>query len=62
MVMAYVGVIIGDYNTALEYLDEVLGMPSIYSPQFIEGDPLWAPLKDDPRFKEIIQRHKGEVF
>ncbi|HSH00286.1 MAG TPA: hypothetical protein VLB27_09570 [candidate division Zixibacteria bacterium] len=62
MVMANVNVIIGDYDTALDYLDEILGMPSVYTSNFIESDPMWAPLRELPRFREIIEKYRGITF
>lgn len=62
MVMAQVNVIVGDYETALDYLEEILSMPSPYTAALVELDPLWEPLRDLPRFRDIIEKYRGITF
>jgi len=62
MVMANVQLNAGNIDTALEYLEEVLSIPSYYSTDWVELDPLWEPARDHPKYKEIIARYEGITF
>ena len=62
MVMALVQLKAGNIDTALDYLEEILSIPSYYSTAWVELDPLWEPARDDPRYKEIIAKYEGIKF
>ena len=62
MVMAYVQLNAGNIDRALDYLEEVLSIPSTYSTSWIELDPLWEPARDHPKYKEIITKYEGITF
>ncbi len=62
MVMAYVQLNAGNIDEALDYLEEVLSIPSTFSTAWVELDPLWAPARDHVRYKEIITEYKGITF
>lgn len=62
MVMAYVQLNAGNTESALDYLDEVLSIPSAFSTAWVELDPLWAPVRDHPRYREIIAKYEGITF
>jgi hypothetical protein len=62
MVMAYVQLNAGNIDVALDYLEEVLAIPSYYSTAWIELDPLWEPARDHPEYKEIIAAYEGITF
>ena len=62
MVMALVQLKAGNIDTALDYLEEILSIPSYYSTTWVELDPLWAPARDHPRYKEIIAKYEGITF
>ncbi len=56
--LATIYLLLGDYDMALETLEFLLSRPGGFSSQFAEIDPLWDPLRDDPRFREIIDRYR----
>lgn len=51
---AEVAVVAGDRDAALAWLGELLAIPSIYTPAYLRVDPIWAPLRGDPRFKALL--------
>jgi serine/threonine protein kinase len=53
--LAQVAVWTGDNSRALETVSTLLKHPGYLSYGFLLKDPAWAPLKDDPQFKELIQ-------
>ena len=60
MVMAYVHVILGDYDRALDRLEEVLTVPAYFSTAWMQADPLLAPLRNHPRFQELIEKYENK--
>ena len=62
MVMAFINLYAGNYDEALNYLEEVLSMPSTYNTNWIESDPHWDRVREMPRYKEIIATYKGVTF
>jgi hypothetical protein len=62
MVMAFVQLNAGNIDEALDYLEEVLSIPSYWSTAWVELDPQWEPARDHPRYKEIITTYKGIKF
>jgi hypothetical protein len=39
-----------------------MGMPSLFTSEWVENDFLFASIRDDPRFKELMKKHRGQVF
>jgi hypothetical protein len=62
MVMAFVQLKAGNIDVALDYLEEVLSIPSYWSTAWVELDPLWEPARDHPRYKGIIAKYEGIEF
>jgi len=62
MVMAYVQLNAGNVDTALDYLEEVLSIPSYFSTAWVELDPQWEPAREHPRYKEIIATYESITF
>ncbi len=62
MVMAYVQLNAGNIDAALDYLEENLSIPSSHSTAWVEFDPAWEPVRDHPRYKEIIAKYEGIEF
>jgi serine/threonine-protein kinase len=61
---AKVCAITGEKDRALDMLDRILAMPiSVHiTPGTLRLDPLWDPIRDDPRFDELIGKYsKGAI-
>ena len=53
--MAYIHVLLGDYDRALDRLEEVLSEPAYFSTAWMQADPLLAPLRSHPRFRALLE-------
>ena len=62
MVMALVQLKAGNIDVALDYLEEILSIPSYYSTNWVELDPLWEPVRNHPKYKEIMATYKNITF
>jgi serine/threonine-protein kinase len=52
----------GEVDEALDLLGTVLSVPSLYPPGIIEDHYLLIPLREEPRFQEMIERERERVF
>jgi len=48
---------LGNTDEALEWLEDYLSRPKRESARWFELDPLLDPIRDDPRFRELIDRY-----
>ena len=55
--VAQVYAILGDNDRAIEILDGLLNRPSYVTVQSLRVNPIWDPLRNDPRFQALIDRH-----
>ncbi len=55
--LAYTYVMIGKYHEAFEQIKYLLSIPGFLSAKLLEMDPRWAPLKNQPAFKNILEEH-----
>jgi len=55
--MARIYIMVGEYDKAIEVLDQLLSMPSLVSVNLLKKEPVWEPLWDLPEFKELIEKH-----
>lgn len=46
-------VLLDDRTAALDMLERLLSVPARFSPQLLRLDPLWDPLRGDPRFERL---------
>ena len=44
----------GRLYEAIDLIEELLGRPSCMSAGKLKADPVWSPLRDEPRFLELI--------
>ena len=57
--LAQIYVQIGDYDAAVDRLEQVLSVPSIISVPLLRFDPLWDPLRDLPRFQALLAKYEN---
>lgn len=51
---------VGEYNTALEELEFALSVPSEAHVGLLEFDPIWDPLRGDPRFQRLLKKYSRD--
>lgn len=56
--LARIYVMVGDFNAAIDQIEELLSIPSELSIPLLQLDPAWAPLRNHPRFQKLIESHK----
>ena len=54
--MARIYVVLGDHDRAIDLYEQLLSLPSELSVAYLRGHPLYAPLRDHPRFKALMRR------
>jgi TolB-like protein/Tfp pilus assembly protein PilF len=53
--------ILGDNDRAIEILDGLLSRPSAVTVEGLKVNPIWDPLRSDPRFQELLQKYGGKA-
>jgi TolB-like protein/Tfp pilus assembly protein PilF len=59
--VAEVHAILGDNGRAIEILDGLLSRPSAVTVQDLKLNPIWDPLRNDPRFQGLLNKHGAEA-
>ncbi|MBA3557413.1 MAG: protein kinase [Gemmatimonadaceae bacterium] len=47
---------VGNVDKAIEWLDKAMRIPSRLSPKWLALDPVWTPIRHDPRFQNLIRK------
>jgi TolB-like protein/Flp pilus assembly protein TadD/predicted Ser/Thr protein kinase len=55
--LARIYMLVGDHESALEKIEYLLSIPSGLHAPMLRIDPQWDPLRDDPRFKRLLDRY-----
>ncbi len=55
--LAEVYAMTGDYAAALDELEFLLSIPSRVSVPLLHVDPIWQPLRNQPRFQRLLEQH-----
>ncbi len=56
--LAQIYAMVGEHDAAIDQLEFLLSVPGEMSVPLIQLDPTWAPLRDHPRFKKLVETHK----
>ena len=59
--VAEVHAILGDNGRAIEILDGLLGRPSTVTVQGLKVNPIWDPLRTDPRFQALLNKYGAKT-
>src|SRR5438128_1858409 len=59
--VAEVYAILGDNARVIEILDGLLSRPSAVTVQGLKVNPIWDPLRNDPRFQAMIEKHGAKI-
>jgi eukaryotic-like serine/threonine-protein kinase len=57
---AQVDTILGHNADAIEILGKLLSRPSWITVEGLKVDPVWDPLRNDPRFQELLNKYGGK--
>jgi TolB-like protein/predicted Zn-dependent protease len=57
--LAEIYLIVGEYDKALEVIDGLLTRPTQVTVVQLKMSPLWDPVRQDPRFVAMLQKHGG---
>ncbi len=55
--LARVNVILGDEDTAIDHLEQLLSRPGRLCASMLQLDPAWDPLRANPRFQALLAKH-----
>src|SRR5262249_5536921 len=53
--------ILGDYDRGIEVLEGLLNRPSDVTAQGLKINPIWDPVRADPRFQALIEKYGGKA-
>jgi tetratricopeptide (TPR) repeat protein len=58
--LARVQTMVGEYDAAIALLDYLLSIPGELSAPLLALEPKWAPLRDEPRFQELLDKYSPD--
>ncbi len=53
--LAQIYVMVGEFDWAIDEIESLLSKPGYLSIPLLRLDPAWAPLRDHPRFKKLVE-------
>ena len=56
--LAEIYIKVGEYEKAIAQLDYLLSIPSNLSINILKLDPLYDPLRENPRFQRLLEKYK----
>jgi serine/threonine-protein kinase len=59
--VAQVYAILDEKDRAIEVLDGLLSRPSGTTVQSLKVNPIWDPLRNDPRFQNLLTKYSSKV-
>jgi hypothetical protein len=48
---------VGEYDKALDEIELLLSIPYYFTTWDLKLSPYWDPMRDHPRFKELIEKY-----
>ena len=58
--LALIYVMVGKYDDAIKQIKYLLSIPGLLSTKILELDPRWAPLRNLPEFKKMMESYSGK--
>jgi TolB-like protein/TPR repeat protein len=58
--LALIYVMVGKYDDAIKQIKDLLSIPGFLSTKILELDPRWAPLRNKPEFKKMMESYSGK--
>ncbi|UCF05239.1 MAG: protein kinase [bacterium] len=55
--LAEIYAIVGEYEAAIDQLEILFSVPSLISAHSLHLDPIWDPLRDNPRFMHLLEKY-----
>ena len=56
--LAYIYLMVGEYDKALNEIELLLSIPYFFTTCDLKLNPFWDPMRDHPRFQELIEKYK----
>jgi tetratricopeptide (TPR) repeat protein len=53
--LAWIYVMVGEFDLAIDQIEFLLSIPGGLSIPLLRLEPVWAPLREHPRFKKLLQ-------
>jgi hypothetical protein len=51
---------VGEYDKALDEIEFLLSIPCYFTTWDLKLNPFWDPMRDHPRFQELIEKYEGD--
>jgi hypothetical protein len=51
---------VGKYDDAIKQIKYLLLIPGFLTTKILELDPRWAPLRNQPEFKKLLESNSGK--
>jgi len=58
--LAEIYMMVGEYDAAIDILEELLSIPSNISVERLRIDPTWNPLRGHPRFQALLEEYRDD--
>jgi serine/threonine-protein kinase len=58
--LALIYVMVGKYDDAIRQIKYLLSIPGLLTTKVLELDPRWAPLRNQPEFKKMMESYSGK--